>query len=88
MKSIQYTIRNIPPEVDRTLRAQARKSGKSFNTVVVENLAPNTTKKGKSVFDKFYQANAQLTAQDHKAFNESMKWMNNLPNNTFNKDKK
>lgn len=34
----QYTIRNIPDQVDRTLRQRARVTGKSFNQVVVEAL--------------------------------------------------
>lgn len=34
----QYTIRSIPEPVDRILRSQAKKSGKSFNSVVVEAL--------------------------------------------------
>jgi len=35
----QYTIRAIPPAVDRALRRRARQEAKSLNTVVVEALA-------------------------------------------------
>lgn len=35
-KPRQYTIRNVPPEVDRALRKQARTEGKSLNEVVLE----------------------------------------------------
>ena len=35
----QYTIRNVPGNVDRTLRRRAQESGKSFNQVVVEALS-------------------------------------------------
>ena len=34
----QYTIRNIPNRVDRTLRKRARDSGKSFNQTVLDAL--------------------------------------------------
>jgi len=35
----QYTIRNVPDEVDRALRRQAKETGRSFNQVAVEALA-------------------------------------------------
>lgn len=35
---MQYTIRNIPPAIDRALRRLARQSGKSLNEVAVEAL--------------------------------------------------
>ncbi len=38
MNSIQYTIRNIPPRVDKVLRSRAKKQGKSFNATLVESL--------------------------------------------------
>jgi plasmid stability protein len=36
---MQYTIRNIPPELDRALKARAKRLGKSVNQVAVELLA-------------------------------------------------
>ena len=39
MKSIQYTIRNVPPKVDRYYRKLAKLSGKSLNQVILEDLA-------------------------------------------------
>ncbi len=42
MNSIQYTIRNIPPQVDQTLRKRAKKAGKSFNQTVVDELSKAT----------------------------------------------
>jgi hypothetical protein len=36
---MQYTIRKIPADVDRALKARARKLGKSVNQVAVEALA-------------------------------------------------
>ena len=35
----QYTLRNIPQEVDRVLKQRALESGKSFNQVAIEALA-------------------------------------------------
>jgi hypothetical protein len=36
--SIQYTIRGIPPEVDRVLRQKAARRKQSLNRVIVEEL--------------------------------------------------
>ena len=36
---MQYTLRNIPREVDRALRLRAKREGKSLNQVAVEALA-------------------------------------------------
>ncbi len=35
---MQYTIRNIPQDVDRALRRRAREEGKSLNEVAVDAL--------------------------------------------------
>lgn len=42
MTKIQYTIRNIPPDVDRVIRKRSEQSGKSFNQTVVELLSMQT----------------------------------------------
>lgn len=39
MKAIQYTIRNVPPKVDRYYKKLAKISGKSLNQVVLDNLS-------------------------------------------------
>lgn len=38
-RAIQYTIRAIPPNVDRTLRRRAKSEGKSLNEIVLRALA-------------------------------------------------
>jgi len=38
-KDIQYTIRGIPPDVDRSLRARARRKGISLNRLLVDELS-------------------------------------------------
>ncbi|MHB1158200.1 MAG: FitA-like ribbon-helix-helix domain-containing protein [Phycisphaerales bacterium] len=38
-KTMRYDVRNIPPAVDKVLRARARREGKSLNQVVLETLS-------------------------------------------------
>jgi predicted transcriptional regulator len=38
MASVQYTVRGVPAELDAELRKEARATGRSLNTVVVEAL--------------------------------------------------
>jgi plasmid stability protein len=35
---MQYTLRNVPPELDRALREKARREGRSLNDVAIEAL--------------------------------------------------
>lgn len=42
MNAMQYTIRNVPPEVDRVLRRRAKEAAKSFNQVALEALVAGT----------------------------------------------
>ncbi len=42
MRTIQYTIRNIPEPVDRVIRKRSKQSGKSFNQTVVDLLSLQT----------------------------------------------
>ena len=44
MTTKQYTIRNIPAEVDRYLRQRAHLSGLSLNQVVVDELSEKVSK--------------------------------------------
>jgi len=39
MDNTQYTIRSVPSGLDKSLRLQAKKSGKSLNEVLIESLA-------------------------------------------------
>lgn len=36
---MQYTLRNIPPQLDAALRERARRDGKSLNEVTIEALS-------------------------------------------------
>jgi hypothetical protein len=40
---VQYTVRGIPPEVDRALRRKAAQRKQSLNQVIVEELTAATT---------------------------------------------
>ena len=42
MNKIQYTIRNVPPAVDKVIKKRSKQSGKSFNQTVVELLSMQT----------------------------------------------
>lgn len=39
MKYIQYTIRGIPDEIDKSIRRIAQQDGKSLNTAVIDTLS-------------------------------------------------
>ncbi len=48
MPAIQYTLRNIPPALDKALRKRAKITGKSLNQIVLGDLVahnhlPNNT---------------------------------------------
>jgi hypothetical protein len=71
-RRLQYTIRGIPPEIDRALREQALQNGRSLNDVVVEAL-----RRGAGV-DLPKQPNNDLlrfagTWVEDPAFDEAMK---------------
>ena len=61
MHTIQYTIRNIPPEVDQVIRKRAAQQGTSFNQTVVDLLSLQvlgTTKpKADKNFDWLFKQN-------------------------------
>ena len=38
-KAIQFTVRGVPPRLDRALRDRARREGQSLNAVLLEALA-------------------------------------------------
>jgi hypothetical protein len=45
--STQYTLRAVPPVIDRALRRRAKQEAKSLNTVAVEALARGLELNGK-----------------------------------------
>ncbi len=51
MKTIQYTVRNIPEPVNRYLRKKSRLSGKSLNQVIIEELSAKVEEPTQSLAD-------------------------------------
>ncbi len=49
MPTKQYTIRNIPPKVDRYLRRRAQLSGRSLNDIVIDELSTNAGIRAESI---------------------------------------
>ena len=71
--AIQYTIRNIPPEVNAALKRKAKLLNKSFNQTVVDELSNSTNKKSGNNFD--WLSNT-ITPEDAVAFDEAMADLN------------
>lgn len=42
MSNIQYTIRNVPPDLDKSLRLRSKKHQQSFNTTLIKALQLST----------------------------------------------
>lgn len=80
MKSIQYTIRNVPEPVDRLLRQQAKKRGQSFNKTLVTTLKQATgyTEPAKVFHDLDWFIGGKTI--DKKSFDKSQAWLDSLPN--------
>lgn len=78
MSHMQYTIRSIPPKLDRTLRDRASKTGKSLNEVVLESLAKGAGVdiKKKTFRDLDWFVGALKADQE---FDEAIKWLDSLP---------
>lgn len=61
MANIQYTIRNIPPSVDKVIRKRSQQTGQSFNQTVVDLLSlqtfGTTEPKPDTDFDWLYNQN-------------------------------
>jgi hypothetical protein len=77
MKSMQYTIRAIPPRLDMVLRQRAQRSGKSLNEVLVETLAIGAGVSSGAVFDDadWFIGNKTLDT----SFEESLDWLDSAP---------
>ena len=78
MSSTQYTIRSIPPKLDKTLRNQASKTGKSLNEVVLESLAKGAGVDIKSEAFKDLDWFVGAMKAD-PGFDEALEWLNSLP---------
>lgn len=68
----QYTIRNIPPNIDRALRKRMKDEGKSLNEVVIEALASGSLQTLRPARDLSYLIGS-LTSKEAKALEEEIK---------------
>lgn len=77
MNSIQYTIRGVPTEVDRKLRENAHKSGKSLNGLVVETLECAVSPSGPpyNSLDWFFSPDDNQDEEEDAA----LQWLDQLP---------
>lgn len=75
MTNIQYTIRNIPPSVDKVIRKRSKQTGKSFNQTVVDLLSlqtfGTTEPKPETNFDWLFNQNTLDTSFDETIQNLS-----------------
>lgn len=78
MKSIQYTIRSVPPKIDQRLRARAKQSGRSLNQVVVETLAKGSGIATKPVVYNDLDWFKGALGKD-EGWDEAMRWLESLP---------
>jgi hypothetical protein len=78
MKSRQYTIRSIPPNVDKALRHRAQKTGKSLNEVVLDVLASATGASAQaSTFNDLDWFIGQKSLDP--VFDKAMDWLDSVP---------
>ncbi|MES2970984.1 MAG: hypothetical protein V4702_01530 [Patescibacteria group bacterium] len=68
MNSRQYTVRGIPPTIDKELRTMARRSGKSLNAITLEVLRvgvgmPDYKEPNYQLDDLFGKLDKQATKQ-------------------------
>ena len=74
--AIQYTIRNIPPEVDMVLKKRAKVTNKSFNQIVVEELSKSVLKQAKT--SRFDWLVGSMSKEDGRLFDAALEDMNKI----------
>ncbi len=68
----QYTIRNIPDSVDRTLKQRAKAAGKSFNQIALEALTIGAGQNLKPKRD-FTEVIGSLSSREAKTLEEDIR---------------
>lgn len=74
---MQYTIRAVPPSVDKALRQQAQKTGRSLNEVVVDTLAKGIGVDTNALFDDLDWLIGQRKLGD--SFDKAIDWLDSAP---------
>ncbi len=77
MKSLQYTIRSVPPKLDSVLRRRAQKTSRSLNEVVIEALEKGAGVTSGARFDDmdWFIGNKSLDS----SFDEALNWLDDAP---------
>lgn len=81
MSDIQYTIRNIPPAVDKYLKRRAKFTHLSFNKTVVDHLSKNIVGESKPT-NRFGWLFGSMNKQKAKKFDEAINLLN-MPDPEF-----
>ncbi len=78
MNSIQYTVRGVPPKLDAELRREARTTGKTLNSLVVETLEHAKLPTSETIHDDLDWFMGSVPA-DKGDFELAQAWLNDLP---------
>jgi len=70
MSNIQYTIRNIPEDLDKKLRLRSKKSGESFNKTLIQALRSSTTLTNTSSDMDWFYGSGGIGSEELQAFAE------------------
>jgi len=78
MNSIQYTVRGVSSKLDAELRREARTSGKTLNSLVVETLEQAKLPSSDVLYDDldWFIGSAPDDGGD---FDAAQAWLNDLP---------
>ena len=78
MSDNQYTIRSIPPKLDKSLRKMASLSGKSLNQIVIESMAKGAgvSLQPESFDDLDWFIGGQSLDEN---FGQAIEWLDSLP---------
>lgn len=78
MKSIQYTVRGVPEDLDAELRKEARATGRTLNAVVVETLEQAKRPAGRVHDDlDWFVGSASRGSGDEE--DAAQAWLDSLP---------
>jgi plasmid stability protein len=79
MSSVQYTVRGVPEDTDRRLRACAHRSGKSLNALLVELLERATTPRSKPHDDLDWFIGRRSLRDEQAEVAEAQEWLDAAP---------
>lgn len=69
MSNIQYTIRNIPEDLDKKLRLRSKKRGESFNKTLIQALNSSTAQNNNASSDMdWFYGSGDIGSEELQAF--------------------